>query len=60
MDIYVVSHDTFEDTNYFFTTREAAADKIERLLVKIPHEPRECWHIIPLREGKKFNGDLRI
>ncbi len=59
--IYVVIHNTFENTNVFFVKKEDAVDYIDNVIpIKYPDEPKYVWKIREIKEGVEFGGDLGI
>jgi hypothetical protein len=55
--IYVVIHNTFENTNVFFTKKEDAIHYINTIIpTKYPDEPKEVWSIREIIEGEEFVG----
>ncbi len=57
--IYVVIHNTFENTNVFFTKKEDAVEYINTVIpTKYPDEPKEVWRIREIVEGQEFGGDM--
>lgn len=61
LTIYVVIHNTFENTNIFFIRREDAINYIENVLpIEYPDEPKYLWNIREIKEGEEFGGDLSI
>jgi hypothetical protein len=57
LTIYVVYHNTLEDTNVFFLSLQEARDSITQLAQETETDVSE-WNIRRLREGVKFGGDL--
>jgi hypothetical protein len=57
LTIYVIYHNTFEDTNIFFLNLQEAKDGIARLANETETDLSE-WNIRKLQEGTKFGGDL--
>ena len=59
MEIYIVYHSSFEDTNVFTLTIEEAKNQI-LLLSKETETDISQWRVRKLKEGVKFGGDLSI
>ena len=59
LSIYVVYHNTFEDTNVFFLSIEEAKNYISQMAQETETEVTE-WSIRRLQEGVKFGGDLTV
>ena len=57
MDIWVIFHDTFEDTNIFTTNFNETSDSIKKLSRETGTWSSE-WNIRILQEGIKFNIPL--
>lgn len=57
LKIYLVVHATFEDTNVFYTTREAAEVALRGLAEK-HEENEERFEIIVLEEGVAFEASF--
>ena len=57
MDIWVIFHDTFEDTNIFTTNFNETSDIIKKLSRETGTWSSE-WNIRILQEGIKFNIPL--
>lgn len=55
MKIYVVSHATFENTNVFYTSEEAAKQGLKTSATKYKTSENE-WEIITLEEGVEFES----
>ena len=55
--IYVVHHNTFEDSNVFFTDYQSAKQKIIDLAKETETDIRE-WNIRTFTEGQCFCADL--
>ncbi len=59
--IYVVIHNTFENTNVFFANKNDAIEYINEVVPrKYPDEPSSSWKIREIKEGQEFGGDLGI
>lgn len=59
MEIFVVYHSTFEDTNVFTLTLEEAKNQILSLSKETNTDILK-WNVRKLKEGVKFGGDLSI
>jgi hypothetical protein len=59
MEIFIVYHSTFEDTNVFTLTLEEAKNQILSLSKETNTDISE-WNVRKLKEGVKFGGDLSI
>jgi hypothetical protein len=59
MEIFIVYHNTFEDTNIFTLTLEEAKNQILSLSKETDTNILE-WNVRKLKEGVKFGGDLSI
>ncbi len=55
--IYVVYHNTFEDTNVFFTDYNKAQEMLNDLANNTDTKRTE-WKIRVLREGELFEADM--
>ena len=55
MKIYVVSHATFENTNVFYLSEEAAKQGLKTSSAKYETSENE-WEIITLEEGVEFES----
>lgn len=55
--IFVVVHETFEETNVFFTNFDQALKRLKKFAKDTNTHVSE-WRIRTLIEGKVFNGDL--
>lgn len=75
MKIYVIYHATYENTNAFYLTREAAEGAIRRavakeladddpddegILVEEFDEEKKNWHIKEIEEGENFDADFNV
>jgi hypothetical protein len=57
--IYIVIHNTFENTNVFFTKKEDAIHYINTIIpTKYADEPKEVWRIREIIEGEEFGADM--
>lgn len=57
ISIYVVIHDTTEDTNVFFTSYEKAENFIPKIASATETDILE-WAIVELKEGRTFDADM--
>lgn len=54
--MYLVQHDTFEDTNVLFTRKQDADDYLEYL--QNQKEEKNKWSIVVLYEGFQFDAKI--
>lgn len=61
MDIYVVVHACYSDENVFFTSFEKAQQSIDKRIAEPVSKDftnvRDCWRIVRLKEGERFEAD---
>jgi len=69
MKIYVIYHDTYENANAFYLTREAAEEAIKKAVLKCADSDDEgeelldeekSWHIKEINEGEEFDADFNV
>ena len=59
MNIYVVYHITYENSNVFFTNKEVAIKYVNEVVTKLyPNSKLEEWFLREIEEGVEFNADM--